>query len=245
MGLLGRRLIHHTRQKVFEVDNCSVEFYSLEHWVTVSADIVNGALQQYYCSIAMPARRDNGTVSFIAVRVLSASVSPEDRVDWLADAVKAGVAVVICNAKLVAVGLDLLDFPTLVFYQFTYEIATMRQAARRAWRIGQHRKCKVLYYVYEQSYEVVQLRRMLHNAPMPCCSRGGLTARKPRSLRPTTTSRRPRLPLQPAWTESRICRPNGEPSLTRTFRSACCYRKTSLRSRSGRRCVACPRKRGG
>ena len=98
----------------------------------------------------------------IKVRTLHASVAPEDRIDWLADAVKQGVEVVVCNAKLVEVGLDLYDFPTLMFYQFTDEVATMRQAARRAWRIGQHRMCKILYYVYEQSYEVVQLRRMLH-----------------------------------------------------------------------------------
>ncbi|MCF8566586.1 hypothetical protein LLE49_17825 [Alicyclobacillus tolerans] len=37
----------------------------------------------------------------------------------------------------------------------------MRQASRRAWRIGQHRACKVLYYVYNGSYEMVQFRRML------------------------------------------------------------------------------------
>ncbi|MDP9729329.1 helicase-related protein [Alicyclobacillus tolerans] len=94
-------------------------------------------------------------------RVMKATISPEERVDWLEKAVKDGVEVVICNAKLVEVGLDLLDFQTLIFYQFTDEIATMRQAARRAWRIGQYRKCKVLYYVYSQSYEMVQFQRML------------------------------------------------------------------------------------
>ncbi|MFB5193259.1 DUF402 domain-containing protein [Alicyclobacillus fastidiosus] len=67
IGLPGRKLVHHTKQKVFDFDSCSIEFYSLEHWVTVSADIVNGALQQYYCNIAMPAIRDKSksTVSFI------------------------------------------------------------------------------------------------------------------------------------------------------------------------------------
>ncbi|WP_029423399.1 helicase C-terminal domain-containing protein [Alicyclobacillus macrosporangiidus] len=97
----------------------------------------------------------------IRVQVLQATVSPEDRVEWLEEAVKKGTQVVVCNAKLVEVGLDLLDFPTLMFYQFTDEIATMRQAARRAWRIGQHRTCKVFYYVYKGSYEMVQFKRML------------------------------------------------------------------------------------
>ncbi|GMA59323.1 hypothetical protein GCM10025858_38260 [Alicyclobacillus sacchari] len=97
----------------------------------------------------------------IRVQVLRASVSPEDRVEWLENAVEKGTQVVVCNAKLVEVGLDLLDFPTLMFYQFTDEIATMRQAARRAWRIGQHRTCKVFYYVYNGSYEMIQFKRML------------------------------------------------------------------------------------
>ncbi|WP_029422767.1 helicase-related protein [Alicyclobacillus macrosporangiidus] len=97
----------------------------------------------------------------IRAQVLQATVSPEDRVEWLEEAVKKGTQVVVCNAKLVEVGLDLLDFPTLMFYQFTDEIATMRQAARRAWRIGQHRTCKVFYYVYNGSYEMVQFKRML------------------------------------------------------------------------------------
>ncbi len=97
----------------------------------------------------------------IRAKMMKASTDPEERVEWLEQAVKEHVQVVVLNAKLVEVGLDLLDFPTLIFYQFTDEIATMRQASRRAWRIGQHRACKVLYYVYKQSYEVVQFKRML------------------------------------------------------------------------------------
>ncbi|KPV39407.1 helicase-related protein, partial [Alicyclobacillus ferrooxydans] len=97
----------------------------------------------------------------IRVQTLQASVSPEERIEWLEQAVDKGTEVVVCNAKLVEVGLDLMFFPTLLFYQFTDEIATMRQASRRAWRIGQHRACKVFYYVYNGSYEMVQFRRML------------------------------------------------------------------------------------
>ena len=57
--------------------------------------------------------------------------------------------------------LSLLDFPSLNFYQFTDEVATMRQAARRAWRIGQHRKCTIRYYIYSGTYEMVQFKRMM------------------------------------------------------------------------------------
>jgi superfamily II DNA or RNA helicase len=97
----------------------------------------------------------------VRARMMKSTVSPEDRIDWLAKAMNDDIQVVVLNAKLVEVGLDLLEFPTLMFYQFTDEIATMRQASRRAWRIGQHRRCTIRYYVYEQSYEVVQFKRML------------------------------------------------------------------------------------
>ena len=99
--------------------------------------------------------------SGIKARVLKSTVSPEDRVDWLEKAVEGNVEVVVANAKLVEVGLDLISFPTLLFYQFTDEVATMRQAARRSWRIGQYSNCRIRYYIYNATYEMVQFRRMM------------------------------------------------------------------------------------
>ena len=97
----------------------------------------------------------------IRARVMKSSVSPEDRVQWLEKAVEDDIDVVICNAKLVEVGLDLLEFPSLFFLQFTDEVNIMRQASRRSWRIGQHRTAKIRYYVYENTYELVQFKRMM------------------------------------------------------------------------------------
>jgi hypothetical protein len=59
-----------------------------------------------------------------------------------------------CNLRRITVGLDLFDkggfynFPTLIFYQTGYNLFTMRQASRRAWRIGQRKDCKVIYLYY-------------------------------------------------------------------------------------------------
>jgi hypothetical protein len=61
---------------------------------------------------------------------------------------------VLSHPKLVETGLDLFDkagsynFSTLIFYQTGYNLFTMRQASRRAWRIGQHKDCKVVYLYY-------------------------------------------------------------------------------------------------
>ena len=60
----------------------------------------------------------------------------------------------LSHPKLVETGLDLFDkggvynFPTLIFYQTGYNLFTMRQASRRAWRIGQRKDCKVIYLYY-------------------------------------------------------------------------------------------------
>ena len=57
--------------------------------------------------------------------------------------------VLICNPRLVETGLDLFDFPTVVFYQPGYRIYTLRQAARRSWRIGQKKDVKVYFLCSE------------------------------------------------------------------------------------------------
>ena len=78
----------------------------------------------------------------------STAVAPEKREDWVNDRVKSGVQVIIANPKLVQTGLDLYDFPTLIFYQTGYSVFTLRQASRRSWRIGQKKPVKIYYLFY-------------------------------------------------------------------------------------------------
>jgi protein associated with RNAse G/E len=65
LGEYGRKLHHHTKQKIFTVNNRTIEFFSFVSWFTVSADVVNGKIEQYYCNINEPARIDGNTVSFV------------------------------------------------------------------------------------------------------------------------------------------------------------------------------------
>lgn len=50
----GRKLIHHTKNKVFTIDNTSLEFFSLKEWCTVAMEIEQGKITSYYCNVAMP-----------------------------------------------------------------------------------------------------------------------------------------------------------------------------------------------
>jgi hypothetical protein len=85
--------------------------------------------------------------------VLRSTVQLARREDWIKRN-GPGADVVLSHPKLVETGLDLFDkggeynFPTLIFYQTGYNLFTMRQASRRAWRIGQRRDCKVIYPYY-------------------------------------------------------------------------------------------------
>lgn len=64
-GKPGRTLTHHTKQRTFTVEGWSVEFFSLREWFTVSLDLLQGQVAQYYCNIAKPAQIAGATLSFV------------------------------------------------------------------------------------------------------------------------------------------------------------------------------------
>ena len=61
-------------------------------------------------------------------------------------------------------GLDLIDFPSIVFYQPEYSVYTLRQAARRSWRIGQRQAVRVIYLVYRDTLQAAALALIAQKA---------------------------------------------------------------------------------
>jgi superfamily II DNA or RNA helicase len=96
----------------------------------------------------------------IRAAVLRAGVHTSKREAWYARQLKEGVEVVISHPKLVETGLDLLDFPTIIFYESGYSLHTLRQASRRSWRIGQRRPVRVKFLCYEGTMQTACLRLM-------------------------------------------------------------------------------------
>ncbi|MEM7827953.1 MAG: DEAD/DEAH box helicase [Candidatus Aenigmatarchaeota archaeon] len=90
------------------------------------------------------------------VASLDASVEPKKRESWIAKHAK-DIDVLLVNAELVKTGLDLYDFPTVVFYQVGYNIFTLRQAARRSWRIGQRQPVRVYFMCYQGTMQETAL----------------------------------------------------------------------------------------
>src|SRR5258707_3572858 len=96
----------------------------------------------------------------IRTAVLRASVDTSKREAWYARQIKEGVQVVISHPKLVETGLDLLDFPTIIFYESGYSLHTLRQASRRSWRIGQRRPDRAKFLCYEGTMQTACFRLM-------------------------------------------------------------------------------------
>lgn len=98
-----------------------------------------------------------GAVAYI----LKNTVQAERREKVIEAQIAAGVNVVVCNPELVKTGLDLIYFPTLIFWEITFNLGTMMQAAARAYRLNQtHGHCKTYYIFAEGTMEHTAVQLM-------------------------------------------------------------------------------------
>ena len=96
----------------------------------------------------------------IRVGVLRATVPTHKREAWYREQSRRGIEVAICHPKIVETGLDLFEFPTILFHETGYSLHTLRQASRRSWRIGQRRPVEVKFFAYKDTMQEVCLRLM-------------------------------------------------------------------------------------
>ena len=71
------------------------------------------------------------------------AVARERREAWVADKVKQGIDVLICHPRLVQTGLDLIDFPTLIWYETEFSVfqSTQKSTVLMGSRFGCDRDC--------------------------------------------------------------------------------------------------------
>ena len=96
----------------------------------------------------------------IRAAILRASVPTHRREAWYREHLRRGIDVALCHPKIVETGLDLLDFPSILFHETGYSLHTLRQASRRSWRIGQRRPVEVKFFAYKGTMQEVCLRLM-------------------------------------------------------------------------------------
>lgn len=68
--------------------------------------------------------------------------------------------VLITNPSLVETGLDLIKYPTIIWYEPDYSVFTVRQASRRSWRIGQPEPVRVHHMVYANCMQSQALKHI-------------------------------------------------------------------------------------
>ncbi len=96
----------------------------------------------------------------IRAEVLTTHVPPERREAWYEDKLRHGMQVCIAHPRLVMTGLDLLEMPSIFFYETGYSTHVLRQASRRSWRIGQKKPVRVCYMSYAGTAQERCLRLM-------------------------------------------------------------------------------------
>ena len=108
------------------------------------------------------------------VKVLRAG-DTEGRAERIDKWTEKGLDVLICNPKLVETGLDLLSFPSIVFYQCGYSTYTLRQGSRRSWRITQRDPVKVYYMAYSGTMQTRAMKLIATKLETSLALEGELT----------------------------------------------------------------------
>lgn len=103
------------------------------------------------------------------VCVLEAStVEATEREAFIKQKASEGIRVFITNPKCVETGLDFCfnkdgkfyNYPTLIFYQITYELSVIWQASRRHYRLNQTKECHTYWLAYENTLQSAALEIM-------------------------------------------------------------------------------------
>lgn len=123
----------------------------------------------------------------INVKVLR-SGDTEGRARIIDNWVKDGMDVLITNPKKVEVGMDLIDFPTIIFYQLPFSTYTLRQASRRSWRITQDRPVKVYFLTYSKTMQTQLMKLMADKMTTSLAIEGELSDEGLAALSDTTDS---------------------------------------------------------
>ena len=86
---------------------------------------------------------------YAGLKPITMRAAASTREAWINKQVENGYNVLLTHPKAVEVGLDLLDFPTVIWMGTEYSVYTILQASRRPYRIGQDQPVRVYFYYYQ------------------------------------------------------------------------------------------------
>lgn len=92
--------------------------------------------------------RDND----IKARIMTEKIKMAERQDWINEKAEDADAIIV-NPRLVDVGLNLLPYTTIIFYELGNQLSIIRQASKRSWRINQTHPVEVYYLYYKNTVQ--------------------------------------------------------------------------------------------
>ena len=99
----------------------------------------------------------------------------DQRLRWLRQAAQRYDAV-ICQPRAVETGLNLLEYPTICWYEIDYSMYTVEQASARSHRINQERQVEIHYLAYQDTMQEQALRLIAAKADTARMIYGELSA---------------------------------------------------------------------
>ena len=91
--------------------------------------------------------------------IMPDSIKPINREEWIMNNID-DIEVLIVHPRRVMTGLDLIQFPTLIWFQVGYSTHVLRQASARARRPIQTLPCKVIFIYYKDTIQQQALSLM-------------------------------------------------------------------------------------
>lgn len=61
----GRKLVHHSKNDVYTINNTSIEYFPFNKWFTAALEVEEGAVVSAYCNVAMPSVLNQNELSFV------------------------------------------------------------------------------------------------------------------------------------------------------------------------------------
>lgn len=92
------------------------------------------------------------------VAELTSSIKLQKREEWIEKQYQKGVQVIITHPRCVETGLDIVQYPSIYFFETSYDIKLMRQAERRAYRPNNRRECRIYYSYYKNTLQEEALK---------------------------------------------------------------------------------------
>lgn len=90
---------------------------------------------------------------FKVAELKGSKVKVEKREEWIENEYQKGTEVLITNPECVSTGLDIIQYPTIYFYEIPLNTKTLRQAEKRALRPSQPKECRIYYSYYKNSIQ--------------------------------------------------------------------------------------------